>query len=127
MGTPKRTYRQTARAEASQELRHRVVMAFHDLLLVRWMDEITLDEVAASAGTTRQTIFRLFGNKEGLLRPVTEIVLAKSMPRHAMPGNASIKTIVEGLIAHYEAAGDITLRLLAQEQRHPDLRPALEI
>jgi len=33
-------------------LRQRVVAGFHDLLLKRWIDEITLDEVASSAATT---------------------------------------------------------------------------
>lgn len=34
------------------------------------IDEITLDEVAASVGTTRQTVIRLFGGKDGLLEAV---------------------------------------------------------
>ena len=57
----KRPYRQTARAAAAESLRQRVVTAFNDLLLSRWIDEITLDEVAASAGTTRQTVARQSG------------------------------------------------------------------
>jgi hypothetical protein len=43
-------YRQTARAAAAESLRQRIVAAFHDLLLSRWIDEITLDEVALSVG-----------------------------------------------------------------------------
>jgi len=53
MPVAKRPYRQTARAAAAESLRQRVVTAFNDLLLSCWIDEITLDEVAASAGTTR--------------------------------------------------------------------------
>jgi AcrR family transcriptional regulator len=126
MGTSARPYRQTARAAATQKLRQRVVLAFHDLLLSRWMDEITLDEAATSAGTTRQTVIRLFGGKEGLLEEVIEIVCSKALPRLTLPHNASRQTIVKSLIEHYEAAGDITVRLLAQEERHPALRPPLE-
>ena len=70
MSAVKRRYRQTARAASAQTLRQRIVLAFRDLLLARWIDEITLDEVAASAGTTRQSVIRLFGGKEGLIEAV---------------------------------------------------------
>jgi AcrR family transcriptional regulator len=110
MPRAKRPYHQTARAEAAEGLRQRVVTAFHDLLLSRWIDEITLDEVAVSAGTTRQTVIRLFGGKDGLLEQVIGL---------------SLQTAIETLIAHYEAVGDMVVRFLAQEERHPALRPLL--
>jgi AcrR family transcriptional regulator len=121
----KRLYRQTARAAAAESLRQRVVAAFHGLLLRRWIDEITLDSVAASAGTTRQTVIRLFGGKDGLLEAVIGLIQAEAAPRVAMPGHVSGRVALKGLIAHYEAAGDMVLRFLAQEERHAALRPLL--
>jgi AcrR family transcriptional regulator len=125
MVVAKRAYCQTARAAAAEGLRQRVVTAFHGLLLSRWIDEITLDEVAASAGTTRQTVIRLFGGKDGLLEAVIDLVRAEAMPRVAMRGDVSARAALEGLIAHYESVGDMVVRFLAQEERHPALRPLL--
>jgi len=122
----KRVYRQTARATASEELRQRVATAFYKLLLSRWVDEISLDDVAASARTTRQTVIRLFGGKEGLLAAVAAIVAAQAEPRLLLPHTASIKGALEALITHYEAVGDLVVCLLAQEKRHPALHPILD-
>ena len=125
MAVIKRPYRQTARAAAAEGLRRRVVSAFHGLLLSRWIDEITLDEVAASAGTTRQTVIRLFGGKDGLLQAVIDLVRAEAVPRTSMPADVSGRAALETLIAHYEAVGDMVVRFLAQEERHLALRPLL--
>jgi AcrR family transcriptional regulator len=125
MSIAKRAYRQTARAAAAENLRQRVVTAFNDLLLTRWIDEITLDEVAASAGTTRQTVIRLFGGKDGLLEAVLDFLRAQAAPRTSMAADVSVRAAVEALITHYEAVGDMVVRFLAQEERHSALRPLL--
>lgn len=126
MPRAKRTYRQTARAAASEELRQLIATTFYRLLLSRWVDEITLDEVAAAAGTTRQTVIRLFGGKEGLLGSVEATASARAQPRISLPRSYSTKRALRALVEHYEVMGDVTVRLLAQEERHPALRPALE-
>ncbi|MGD5395293.1 TetR family transcriptional regulator, partial [Xanthomonas citri pv. citri] len=105
MPPPKRAYRQTARAAAAEQLQQRVAMAFYKLLLSRWVDEITLDDVAASAGTTRQTVIRLFGGKEGLLEAVAAIIETQAEPRLLLPHGASIQEALRALIAHYEVVG----------------------
>jgi AcrR family transcriptional regulator len=125
MSASKRPYRQTARAAAAESLRQRVVTAFNDLLLSRWIDEITLDEVAASVGTSRQTVIRLFGGKDGLLEAVINLVRAEAVPRTSMAADVSARAALEALIAHYEAVGDMVVRFLAQEERHSALRPLL--
>jgi AcrR family transcriptional regulator len=127
MSVTKRPYRQTARAAAAESLRQRIVRAFNDLLLSRWIDEITLDEVAAAAGTTRQTVIRLFGGKDGLLEAVINLVRAEAVPRTSMRADVSGRAALEALIAHYEAVGDMVVRFLAQEERHPALRPLLAL
>jgi AcrR family transcriptional regulator len=125
MAIAKRPYRQSARAAAAENLRKRIVEAFHNLLLKRWIDEITLDEVAVSVGTTRQTVIRLFGAKDGLLDAVMDLVRAEAVPRISTPADVSVRAALETLIAHYEAVGDMVVRFLAQEERHSALRPLL--
>ncbi|AGY57040.1 TetR/AcrR family transcriptional regulator [Gloeobacter kilaueensis] len=125
MSNAQRPYRQVARAAAAQNLRQRIVMAFHDQMLTRWIDEITLDEVAAAAGTTRRTVIRLFGGKEGLLDSVITLVWDKATPRLALPSDATLETALGALLAQYESGGDMTIRFIAQEGRHPLLREPL--
>jgi AcrR family transcriptional regulator len=126
MAIAKRPYRQAARAAAAENLRQRIVAAFHKLLLKRWIDEITLDEVAGSVGTTRQTVIRLFGGKDGLLAVVMDLLRSQAVPRTSMTADVSGRAALKSLIAHYEAVGDMVVRFLAQEQRHSALRSLLE-
>ena len=125
MSVSKRPYRQIARSASTDSLRQRIVTAFHALLLKRWIDEITLDEVAVSAGTTRQTVIRLFGGKDGVLEAVIGLIREEAVPRISMLGNVSRRAALRALIAHYEAVGDMVVRFLAQEERHSALRPLL--
>jgi hypothetical protein len=64
--------------------------------------------------------------REGLLGSIEAIASAKAQPRIALPRNHSTKRALQALMEHYEVMGDVTVRLLAQEERHPALRPALE-
>jgi AcrR family transcriptional regulator len=125
MPVAKRAYHQTARAVAAESLRQRVLTGFNNLLLSRWIDEITLDEVAAAVGTTRQTVIRLFGSKDGLLKAVIDLIRAEAVPRTSMAADVSARAALAALIAHYEAVGDMVVRFLAQEERHSALRPLL--
>lgn len=124
--TQSRPYRQVARAAATEETRRRIVNAFAEALAQRWLDEITLDELAAAAGTTRQTVIRLFGGKEGLLDAVVDWMREGVVIRRAMvPGPAAI-AVARAVGADYEASGDMIIRLLAQEGRHPGLSALLD-
>ncbi|NMJ40974.1 TetR/AcrR family transcriptional regulator [Roseomonas sp. JC162] len=123
--TPARPYRQVARAAATEETRRRIVAAFAAALERLWLDEITLDDVAAAAGTTRQTVIRLFGGKEGLLAAVSEHFGREVELRRALPRPATPAAIARAMADDYEASGETILRLLAQEGRHPALVPFL--
>lgn len=121
-----RPYRQVARAAAARDLRHRIAAAFHDLLLTLWIDEITLDEVASIASTTRRTVIRLFGGKEGLVEAVVAEWFEHAQPRFEIPRDSPVREAVLALIRDYERDGDVVVRFLAQEQRYPPLRAPLE-
>jgi AcrR family transcriptional regulator len=127
MSVTTRPYRQTARAAATQETQRRIVAAFREALSARWMDEITLDEVAAEAGTTRQTVIRMFGGKDGLLLAVAQVMKDEIRQLRAVAPGADPRAAVRALVRDYEINGDIILRLLAQEERHAALTPVLNI
>lgn len=127
MSATPRPYRQVARAAATQDTQQRIVAAFRAALIARWMDEITLDDVASEAGTTRQTVIRMFGGKEGLLVAVAETMKDEiELSRFVAPG-AAPRAVARALVADYELSGDIIMRLLAQEERHPVLSSLLAI
>jgi AcrR family transcriptional regulator len=122
-----RPYRQIARAAATEDTRRRILAAFAEALTAHWMDEITLDGIAAAAGTTRQTVLRLFGSKEGLLRAVAGHMADDVARRRAVPPGAAPRAVARAIVRDYEVSGDMVIRLLAQEGRHPDLTALLEI
>jgi AcrR family transcriptional regulator len=117
----RRRYRQTARAAAAEATVERVREAFAARLNAGWFDEIRLEDVARDAGVTVQTVIRRFGGKEGLLEAVIER-MADEIPSRRRSTRGDIAGIVHALIEDYEVTGDLTLRMLAQEDRYPILR-----
>lgn len=120
-----RAYTQGARAVAAEATGRRIVDAFLARLMAHWFDEITLDQIAADAGTTVQTIVRRFGGKEGLLTVASELFGREvNAKRECEPGN--VDAMIDALFMDYEETGDPVIRLLALEPRHPALKPVME-
>jgi AcrR family transcriptional regulator len=122
----KRTYRGTAQAEVAALTRRRIMETSLRLYETEWMEQVTLQRIAAEAGVTVQTILRHFGSKEGLMVAVAAVVREATVgERDAVPAG-DIEAAVDYLIGHYEEIGDRMTRLLAQEQRYPLLKEILE-
>lgn len=119
--SPRRTYRQSARALAAEATAQRIIEAFDRQLRERWFDEIRLEDVAQGAGVTIQTVIRRFGGKEGLLDAMHDQLGTEIRQRReveAGDATAAISAIVED----YEQIGDLIIRTLAQEDRYPAVR-----
>jgi AcrR family transcriptional regulator len=98
--------------------------AFSDYAETRWLDDITLDEVAARAGVTVRTVIRQFGGKEGLVAAIPDHL--SQMENIGSDITATdIDTALDGILRRHEERGDVTLRALAQELRHPVLSATL--
>jgi AcrR family transcriptional regulator len=108
-----------ARAAAVEATRTALLGAALELHREQWADEITLDELAARAGTTVQTLLRHFGTRDGLLRATAEWASDRvdSERPEVAPGDA--RAAAAAVCAEYEAHGDDILRLLYQEERVP--------
>lgn len=120
MNIESRPYRQSARARAAAETADRILEAFVERLTSKWLDEIRLDDVAAEAGVTVQTVIRRFGGKEGLLSAAAERLQAEIDARRAVePGD--VGGAVRAAATDYEKAGDLFVRILAQDDRSADL------
>ncbi len=121
-----RAYRQSARAEAVQDTERQIVDALLALLAERWFDEITLDDIAAAAGTTRQTVIRRFGSKTGVLSAMAaQMDVSIRTQRWSTPAQ-SVAEIVTILLDDYERTGDIIVRTLGQEARIPEFAAVLD-
>ena len=69
-----RRYRQSVRAESAAQTGRRIVDAFVELTRDRWVDEVTLNEIAERAGVSVQSVIRRYGGKDGLIGAVIEQV-----------------------------------------------------
>jgi AcrR family transcriptional regulator len=112
-----------ARAATVEATRTALLQAALELHRERWADEITLEELAARAGTTVQTLLRHFGSREGLLAATAEWASDRVDSERAVvrPGDAA--AAAAAVCAEYEAHADDILRLLYQEDRVAFLRP----
>jgi AcrR family transcriptional regulator len=121
----RRPYRQSARAEAAEATGHRILDAFLDAMRDEWLDDVTLERVAANAGVTVQTVIRRFGGKDGLLAAAAHRIEARVLAeRHTPVGD--LRRAVTNLCADYEVTGDMLVRLLAQEERFGALKGFLD-
>jgi AcrR family transcriptional regulator len=119
--SPKRAYRQSARATAAEATRERILDAFAVQLRERWFDEIRLEDVARDADVTVQTIIRRFGNKEGLIDATCRKMEIEVGGRREV-ASGDVAGAVAGLIEDYETVGDLVIRVLAQEDRYAPVR-----
>jgi AcrR family transcriptional regulator len=112
----RRSYRMGARAAAAEETAHRLVAAMQALFAERPYQEITLELVAARAGVTLQTLLRRFGSKAGLVAAAAADGMKRVEAQRgaALPGD--VRGCVKNLFDHYEEWGEVSLRLLAQEE-----------
>jgi AcrR family transcriptional regulator len=116
-----RPYVMRARAESAQETRRRILHAAVEELWKRALSEVRLEEVAARAEVTVQTVLRIFGTKSALMElawePLRDRILRQRQT--AIPGD--VEGTISALFDHYEQMGDFVIRSLAEEQELPQL------
>jgi AcrR family transcriptional regulator len=89
-------------------------------------DEVTLRGVATAAGVALGTVVNHFGSKEGLFAAGVEHVSAQMQERRAAAAAGDVAGAVAALVGDYERTGDVSLRLLAVEDRIPAVRAAMD-
>jgi AcrR family transcriptional regulator len=107
----------SARAAAVEETGRRILAAARALFVDLPFEEITLQTVAARAGVTLQTVLRRFGSKSQLIAAAAEEAMAKVEAQRGQAPVGNAPAAVANLFDHYEEWGDVSLRLLAQEER----------
>ncbi len=119
-----RPYVMTARADSAAATRARLIDSAAALLAGNTFDGMTLEAIAAGAGTTVRTALRIFGSKEMLFAEALHS-LGELGHGPVVPGD--IDASVSGAYDFYEKVGDAVIRWLADEPRLPVMREHLNI
>jgi AcrR family transcriptional regulator len=115
-----------ARAHAAERTAERVLEATTELYSARFYDEVSLEDIAARAGVTVQTVLRRFGSKDGLLAAAAERVDQElELPRAEVPAG-DVRAAAACVVGDYERHGDAIMHWLAQERRVPFLQRFVE-
>ena len=122
MSVGRRRYRMGSRAVTSAETGRRILRAVIDLHIRYFHDQITLDAVAERAGVTVQTVLRRFGSRDRLIAAAGRYAESEVLEQRNAAPKGNIRGALENLLDHYEQWGTRVLRLLAQENRVPQLR-----
>ncbi len=119
-----RPYIMRARAEAAAATRQRIIASARELLLQHSFEEMTIEAIAAGAGTTSRTVLRIFDSKEELFAEALHS-LGQFGQAPITPGN--LDALISGTYDFYEKIGDTVIRWLADEPRVPAMHEHLNI
>ena len=111
-----------ARAIAAAETGERILDAATDLFWQLPADQLSLEEVAHRAGVSVQTVIRRFGGRDGVMAAAGEREAGRIRDQRDEAVEGDVPGAVRVLIDHYEAYGDRVVKLLADENRLPQLK-----
>ncbi|HET8558885.1 MAG TPA: TetR/AcrR family transcriptional regulator [Marmoricola sp.] len=109
-----RSYTMDARARAVEATRTRIADALFALASRHRLAEISLDDVAAAAGVSVQTVLRHYGSRSGLIEGVRDYATARIVEERTAPVG-DVDGAIRILLDHYEKHGRMSLLFLAQE------------
>lgn len=110
-----RSYTMRARAVSAEATRRRILDVVVSLLKSRFRSEIRLEDVAAGAQVTVQTVLNVFGSRAGLLDEALSSLLRELRRQRLRPEPGDIDGAVKALMEHYEQFGDLVIRNLAEQ------------
>lgn len=115
-----------ARAEAAAATAERILDAATELFHEDPARDATLDEIAARAGVSVQTVIRRFGGRDGVYAAAAQRATEDVEAQRGTAPVGDVAGAVAVLADHYEDRGDTVLRMLADEQRNPRLAEIVE-
>jgi len=128
MVTERRTYTLRKRARAAEDTRQRIIAAAQALFAEAGYPNVSLDDIAARAGVSRQTIYVQFGAKNGVLRAVVEHIeqaqfgdVQAGLQRTTDPVD-SVRSGIGIQITFFSAHADLLRTFYAQAAHDPEVR-----
>lgn len=116
-----RTYRMSARADAAELTAERIVDAMLERLRTTPYERIRLEDVAADAGVTSQTVIRRFGSKPMLMTTTVERELGRIVTRREASIRETRAQTISALVSHYEEYGLLILKTYSEAPLVPGL------
>jgi AcrR family transcriptional regulator len=104
--TGARSYTQVARAEAQERNRDALIDAAAEAFFSGRWEQVSLTEMAVSAGVTKQTLLRHFGSKQQLLEQMLERGYDQVRDQRWAAPTDDVPGAVDNLLDHYERFGD---------------------
>lgn len=116
-----RKYQMSARADAAGLTAERIVDAMLERLRTTPYERIRLEDIAADAGVTSQTVIRRFGSKPMLMTATVERELGRIVARREAALGASPVQTIRALVDHYEEYGLLILKTYSEAPLVPGL------
>jgi len=110
-----RPYTLGVRAASSQARQRRILEGVIRLLKTRFRSEIRLEDVAAGAEVTVQTVLNLFGSRSALLDQAVAEWLSELRAQRLRAEPGDVEGAIAALVDHYEQFGDLMIRNLAEQ------------
>jgi AcrR family transcriptional regulator len=110
------------RAEAAAATRERILDAAWRRFSKDPYEQVRLADVASDAGVTEQTVYSGFGSKARLFVAAWGAAIGPEGERRNQARIGDVRGAVRLLYDSYEAQGDASLRILAEEDRIPAIR-----
>lgn len=100
----------SARAQAAERTGNRILDAMLERFSAASYDQIRLEDIAADAGVTVQTVLRRFGSKSGLMGAVFQRELGTIAAARAAADTSDPERLIADLVVHYERYGALILK-----------------
>ena len=113
MASATRQYTKVARARSEERTRVELLDAAERAYFSGSWERTTLADVAAEAGTTKQTLIRHFGSRDGLVQAGAERSFERIGEQRMAAPVDDIAGAVDNLLDHYDEVGERALVLSA--------------
>jgi AcrR family transcriptional regulator len=123
----KRAYRMTARADAAAATGERLLAAAWRHFSTQPYEQVRLHEIAVEANVTQATLHTRFGSKDELFTAAYAWFGAQEMATRNTAPVGDARAAIRVLFDRYEAHGRAILRMLAQEERIPQVHAMTDI
>lgn len=111
-----------ARAAAAAATRQRILEAAVSALWGRRVTEVHLEDIAASAAVTVQTVLRVFGSRARLVDAAWDVTRDRIVAQRETAAPGDVTGTIRALYDHYEQMGDFVIRNLAEEDQLPAMK-----
>ena len=124
-GSKRRAYDMTKRSDAEKGTRRRIAEAALLLFKERDYDDVSLNEIARSAGVSHQTVLNHCESKAGVLLAAGELFSEEIRDLEADAVAGDVTSVVHTTCVRYEVLGDANARWAAMGTRAPEVAEGL--